>query len=192
MSDHLMHPDADEPGAGFDFAVGELELYLDGELSADDAAAVRRRLSADPAYAAALERLHADRLVRAAAYDLIERHESDPAAADRVAAAARRLASRGRAGVPLWAKVAAGMAACVLVGFGMGYMGPFDTGTTPAVPSPTPYAAAPGGASSTSLVAGPPPDGWYYLKDGRRVTPPPADPNDPRNVPELLPEPVGR
>ena len=175
--------DADEPGASFDFAVSELELYLDGELPADDAVAVRRRAAEDAAYAATLDRLHADRLDRAAAYDLIERGETEPAAADRVNAIARRLASRGRPGLPRWAKVVGGMAACVLVGFGMGYMGPFDTGPSPAVPNPTPYATPSGGGSLVSPVAGPPPDGWYYLKDGHRVTPTPVDaPQPPRPI----------
>ena len=126
----------------FDYYVAQLETYLDGELDASEAALVRQRLTEEPAYAAALERLHAERVARAAAFDYIERDEVDADAPGRITLAARKMSLRERAtGLPRWARIAGGVAACVLVGFGAGLMGPFDLGTSPAKPNSTPYAA---------------------------------------------------
>ena len=197
-------PNSDDETAGrdaggrreqFDFYVAELETYLDGELDAAEAAAVRGRLSAEPAYAAALDRLHAERLARAAAFDFIERGENDPAAADRLAAAARQLSLRARAtgGVPRWAKIVGGMAACALIGFALGYAGGFDFGTPPAKPSPTPFAA--NSAAGTDADNAVPQSGWVRYEAGRPVlTLPEAgeadrplrDPRHPQ-LPQLIP-----
>lgn len=154
MSEEIFNPDAGSSEASvemFDFYVAQLEAYLDGELSADEAAAVRTRLVEEPAYAAALDRLHRQRSDRLRAFENIEKYETDTAAAERVAAAARRLARQPAAAEylaeprnyawPLWTKVALGMAACVMVGFVGGLVGRYDIGSQPAQPNPTPIAS---------------------------------------------------
>src|SRR5688572_28994437 len=122
----------------FDFYVAQLEAYLDGELDAEEASQVRRRLMQEEAYAAALGRLHAQRVQRVEAYQRIERVETDNDAATRIAAAARRMALQENAtpgaaapGWPTWTKLVFGMAAYLLVGFGAGLVGVYDFGEAP-------------------------------------------------------------
>ena len=144
--------DPDESLAMFDFYVAQLEAYLDGELDADEAAAVRDRLGQEPTYAAALDRLHRERAQRVSVFEAIEHQEVDDAAVNRLMATARRLTLTGDESAdvdtleaegrswPLWVKVVSGMAACVLVGFAGGLVGGLDFGDTPARPNPTPMA----------------------------------------------------
>lgn len=144
----MFNPDGSPADASlemFDFHVTQLEAYLDGELDADEAVAVRTRVAEEPSYAAALDRLHRERGDRVRAFEAIERHETDAAAADRVVAAARRMAREAAPAAgprdyawPLWTKVAIGMAACVMVGFVGGLAGGYDFGAPPAQPNPTP------------------------------------------------------
>ena len=160
----------------FDFYVDLLETYLDGELDETEAAAVRARLADEPAYAAALQRLHAERTARAAAFDWVERHEIDADAAGRVVKNVGQSVLREQSrGIPPWAKLVGGMAACVLVGFGLGYAGGFDWGKPPAQPHATPYAAVPVGTDP----AAPPQSGWVRYEQGRPVmTLPESAPSD--------------
>ena len=125
----------------FDFYVAQLEAYLDGELNQQEAVEVRQRLMQEEAYAAALGRLHAQRVQRVEIFQQIERKEVDDRAASRVAASARSIAFQERTGRiwPMWTKVAFGMAACLLVGFGAGWVGDLNTGRQPAIPAPTAY-----------------------------------------------------
>lgn len=126
----------------FDFYVAQLEAYLDGELNSQEAVDVRQRLMQEEAYAAALGRLHAQRVQRMEVFQNIERQEIDEVAASRLVVSARTIALRERANHtwPMWTKIAFGMAACLLVGFGAGWIGDLNFGTTPSVPKPTPYA----------------------------------------------------
>lgn len=176
----------------FDFYVAQLEAYLDGELSREEAVAVRQRLVQEEAYAAALGRLHAQREQRAEIFASIERDETTAEAAARITASARQMSLRGRLqpaaaavapaapaarGWPLWAKVALGMAACILVGFGAGLVGVYDFGDAPAVPSPTQYAAGEQGEGFT---------GWVRYSNGERVLELPAE-DRPMGEPRILP-----
>lgn len=186
----------------FDFYVAQLEAYLDGELSGAEALAVRQRLIQEEAYAAALGRLHAQRAQRAEAFAQIERGEVDEASAARVVARARKIVTRARlepsAGPglsvaaaggrawPTWAKVVGGMAACVLVGFGVGLIGSYDFGGEPVrAGQPTPYGEA--GSDGTGR--------WVYLNaDNQPQVAIPAEnrpmPNPARPQPsELVPSP---
>lgn len=153
MSEAKFNPDGSPAEASaemFDYYVAQLEAYLDGELDADEATAVRVRLSEEPGYAAALDRLHRERGDRVRAFESIEHYETDPAAAERLVAAARRLAGQPAVAEylpsatardyawPLWTKVALGMAASVMVGFVGGLVGGYDFGAPQAQPNPTP------------------------------------------------------
>jgi anti-sigma factor RsiW len=149
MSEEMFNPDASPADASlemFDFHLVQLEAYLDGELDSDEAMAVRTRLAEEPAYAAALDRLHRDRSDRVRAFESIESHETDADAAERLVASARRMTRQEAvlaAGPrdyawPLWTKVAIGMAACVMVGFVGGLIGSYDIGSTPARSQSTP------------------------------------------------------
>src|SRR5690606_24441571 len=63
-TENLTNPAGHADVEMFDFYVAQLEAYLDGELDAEEAAQVRRRLMQEEAYAAALGRLHAQRVQR--------------------------------------------------------------------------------------------------------------------------------
>ncbi len=126
----------------FDFYVAQLEAYLDGELNSEEAIAVRSRLMQEEAYAAALGRLHAQRVQRLEVFKHIEREETNQAAVVRLTDSARKLTLHDRAGSrswPTWTKVVFGMAACLLVGFGAGWIGVYDLGESPSQARPTPF-----------------------------------------------------
>jgi hypothetical protein len=184
---------ASEAGAAkvelFDFYVAQLEAYLDGELDAEEAQQVRRRLMQEEAYAAALGRLHSQRIQRIEAYKRIEHDETDSQAAARIAANARRLALHdsfrstpaATHSWPTWAKVVFGMAACLLVGFAAGLVGTYDIGEAPAVGQSNPVPAAP--ADYT---------GWVQFVDGKPQFSVPQDAqplemNEERTTPLIFP-----
>jgi len=104
-----------------------LETYLDGELPIADAEGLWRRLSSEPALAAALDDLRTQRAAR-----LLVWQEMEPAAADerhlcrRVASSIRRHSHVES----LWrvSKVTSAAAAMILIGFGVGRMGNFNPG----------------------------------------------------------------
>jgi hypothetical protein len=173
----------------FDFYVAQLEAYLDGELDSEEAQQVRRRLMQEEAYAAALGRLHSQRIQRIEAYKRIEHHETDAQAAARIAANARRLAVQdsfrstpaATHSWPTWAKVVFGMAACLLVGFAAGLVGTYDVGEEPAIGQSNPVPAAPGDYT-----------GWIQYVDGKpqfRVPEgaQPLEMNEERTTPLIFP-----
>src|SRR5690606_2918646 len=151
----------------FDFYVAQLEAYLDGELDAEEAAQVLRRLMQEEAYAAALGRLHAQRVQRMAVFRQIEQGEGERAGSDCLTASPSwvrleaQLAPAGGGGSwPTWTKVVFGMAACLLVGVGAGMIGTYNVGESPAVaadPTPLPEVASPGSFT-----------GWVLYEDGRK------------------------
>lgn len=98
-----------------------LESYLDDALSPTEVAALDARLNEDAELTAALEQLRAERAARRQAFSSMEPSQ---AAADRFAghvlAAVRRKESGFRwSGFARWGGLAA---ACVLIGFGAGWM----------------------------------------------------------------------
>ncbi len=130
-------PESSQPDTGqaFDFYVEQLETYLDGELGHAEAATVRERLTLEPAYAASLARLQAQRHLR---IDHLCQPGDDEAAA-RLSHRASQLSSQNVAdSQPLrlatprawWLGLAA--AACLLVGFGVGTFAGLDFGNPPA------------------------------------------------------------
>jgi anti-sigma factor RsiW len=177
MSDVDHNPNTGADAASvelFDFYVAQLEAYLDGELDAGEASQVRRRLMQEDAYAAALGRLHAQRIQRIEIYKHIEHDETDEQAAARIAAAARRIALKEQAPVggggswPTWTKVVFGMAACLLVGFGAGLVGVYDIGEPPAAVQSNPVPEV--------MMS----DGWHQVVNGevRLSVPEDAEPMD--------------
>ncbi|MEM1012036.1 MAG: hypothetical protein AAGI46_07420 [Planctomycetota bacterium] len=154
MSDSNLSPstpddqaDASASGA-FDFYVEQLETYLDGELEPAEAETVRQRLAQEPAYAASLARLKAQRHLR---IDTLSQ-DGDDAAAARLNQCACALAAPGEAS-PMrigpakhvwWLGLAA--AACVMAGFGVGTFSGLDFGTSPApiMSNPIPAGDNPG------------------------------------------------
>lgn len=146
----------------FDFYVAQLEAYLDGELNSEEAVTVRRRLIQEEAYAAALGRLHAQRVQRLEVFKQIEREETNDAAVVRLTDSARQLAVQGRGALawPTWTKIVFGMAACLLVGFAGGLIGEYNVGTPPVPPNSTPY-TAPGGAEGFT--------GWVRMENGKPI-----------------------
>jgi hypothetical protein len=108
-----------------------LEAYLDGELSAQEAAEVRMRLAGDLHLSAELETLRAERAVRQSVFETYEPTELEAAA---VVARVERQVMRRRGWDRLnrglrWASAAA---ACIIVGFFVGSLGR-DGGGTPVV-----------------------------------------------------------
>lgn len=187
MSEPDFHSDAspvDGAHEVLDVHVAQLEAYLDGELSADDAAAVRARVAEEPACAAALDRLHRERMNRVQAFEMIEAAEVDPASVGRLAAAARGAVHAGAPvpasatedasdySWPLWTKIAVGMAASIMVGFVGGLVGGYDFGSTPAQPNSTPISARSdsgtdsGAAGSSNVKPGGRGTWVYYDENG--------------------------
>ncbi len=152
-SDQRVDASAEADGSGlFDFYVEQLETYLDGELQPDEVSQVRSRLAQEPAYAAALERLHRARATRVECF--CDESEADDAA-DRLCETARSLARSAASPVPpadratlgrismsgRW--IAGGIAACLLVGFTAGLLGRYDFGTAPDPATSNPVPSAP-------------------------------------------------
>lgn len=134
------HSDSrDEALPMFDFYVEQLETYLDGELDDAEAADVRKRLSEEPAYAAALDRLHHQRQMRLELFGQTNESEQDDLAAARLRACASRMCiedqraysrrAPGRSISRWW--ISSAIAACMVIAFGLGMYGRFDRGTTP-------------------------------------------------------------
>ena len=103
-----------------------LDAHLDGELPAEQAEELRVRLDVDPSLAAALEALRAERGVRQQAWRSME--PADDAAVDRFAdraiAATRSTSRRERFDFVLTKlKQVAAAAACVAIGFSVGWLG---------------------------------------------------------------------
>jgi hypothetical protein len=99
-----------------------LETYLDGELSTHEEDALRQRMAGDPALAAAMETVKAEREVRALVWKSCEPTE----------ASIRRLISRVDAAVDrhtVWAyrlsklRIASAAAACIVLGILIGRVG---------------------------------------------------------------------
>ena len=149
-------PDSNDTGM-FDFYVEQLETYLDGELPADEASAVRRRLAEEPAYAAALDRLGRDRRARVAALD----HDADPADAEaalRLTRRAAELAAIDRPATtlrlaPRWLGLAA--AAALLIAFGVGLLGGLDLARDRAPTAEVRSNPAPAVNANTTVVSDP-------------------------------------
>jgi anti-sigma factor RsiW len=99
-----------------------LEAYLDDELSAGEVVRLDQRLALEPALAAALQAQRSARAVRGALFKTLE---PDDALADRVAedvfAAVRRRAWNRR--IIRLAKVAGAVAASIVIGFTVGWVG---------------------------------------------------------------------
>ncbi len=165
----------------FDFYVAQLEAYLDGELDTDEATEVRKRLMQEEAYAAALGRLHSQRIQRIEAYRRIEREETDLEAASRIAASARRLAVQDRAYAagswPTWTKLVFGMAACLLVGFAAGMIGVYDFGDEPIQGEARPL--DPADSSATGEGAR-----WVYIDENNQQQA--VIPAEPKAMPRTL------
>ncbi len=156
------HFDSRDPEAAlpmFDFYVEQLETYLDGELDAVEAAGVRKRLTEEPAYAAALDRLHQQRQLRLDVLGQADHHEGDEVAAARLRACASRMSVAGRLGygdaaeagdvmtatrgVSRW-WIGSAVAACMLAAFSLGLYGRLDRGTPPAEVVSNPLPPLPG------------------------------------------------
>ena len=168
MSDNAFNTSDSGPSEGelerFDFYVEQLETYLDGELDDREAEVVRQRLAEEPAYAAALRRLHRERDGRLdcftacgpddaavqrlmqSATAMVNAEASTEAPAARTELKPTAAASRRTAfglPMPLW-QIGSALAACVVIGFGLGVYGDFDLGTPPAQSNPTGYQIAEG------------------------------------------------
>jgi anti-sigma factor RsiW len=108
-----------------------LETYLDDELASPQAEALRQRLSAEPGLADALEQLRFERDARKQYFSALEPADD---AVQRLLAGVHRQIGRER----VWTlraralRSVSGVAACLLVGFGGGYL--FRGAST--VPSP--------------------------------------------------------
>src|SRR5688572_9327850 len=99
-----------------------LEAYTDGELTTGEEDALRQRLKNESELAAALESVRAQRETRTAVW---KSYEPTPAAVERVIAHVERAVDRHNA----WAyrlarwRVPAAAAACILIGFSVGWLG---------------------------------------------------------------------
>jgi hypothetical protein len=114
-----------------------LETWLDGELGPIEASEVQRRLATDPELSAAQADLRRERELRAAHFAAIEPTDAENRDfLDRVEA---NIARRRRWTIyHQFARTAGAIAACVAIGFGIGWMGrgsggPSNRGMTPAV-----------------------------------------------------------
>jgi anti-sigma factor RsiW len=129
-----------------------LSAFIDGELSPQEEATLRDRLSADPSLASAIETLRADRAVRAALWPTFE---PDEAAVGRLIDRVDRSIDRQT----IWThrlanlRVISSAAACIIVGLFIGRVafgprgGPIDGSNLPIVAGPqvqTVMAPAPG------------------------------------------------
>jgi anti-sigma factor RsiW len=123
-----------------------LEEYLDGELSAADARALEERSLREPALASELNRLRADRQIRAQAWRAMEGDEAAvTAVAGRVIANIERRESftfllRGL-------RIGAAAAACIVLGLTVGF---FARSANPAHPD-SPEALVPPSSDQTAL-----------------------------------------
>lgn len=130
-----------------------LESYVDGELPAPQEDALRRRLEAEPQLAATLETLRGERDVRAAVF---AGYEPSEAAVRRVVGNIERKVDQHRA----WAyrlskyRVPTAAAACILIGFMVGWIGRGGSGG----PAPLNTSPAGGGTNSTLATARPNPN----------------------------------
>src|SRR4051812_7359596 len=103
-----------------------LETYLDDELSAEEGDALRRRLSAEPALAVAMDQLRQDRELRQQAFGTMEPADRETVAAtDTIVRSLRQAATRdlvwsGRLRILRQASAAA---ACIMVGVLVGWFG---------------------------------------------------------------------
>ena len=104
----------------------QLETLLDGELTVDEEFALRQRITVEPALAAALERLRAERDLRSLVWRAVEPGEAHVTKlVSNVRGAIRRdevWNTRRRA-----LRYVSGLAACILVGFLMGRYLPYGT-----------------------------------------------------------------
>ena len=97
-----------------------LEVFLDGESSPPEMGEVRGRLAVEPALAEALRNLQAERSVRSALFTAIE---PAPAEVERFIGDVRATIRHreGRRVRFVWIRRAGALAACVLIGFSLGY-----------------------------------------------------------------------
>lgn len=99
-----------------------LDEYLDGALDADEAGRLRARLTREPGLAAVLEELESHRTARAAVWTSLESSDAQVEKfARRVTTAARRQEARGH--VRRYARFGSAAAACLLVGYFVGWAG---------------------------------------------------------------------
>jgi len=109
-----------------------LSAYIDGELSAEESAALQLRVSADPSLASAIEQLRADRVVRSA---LWQNFEPDEAAVGRLIDRVDRAIDRQTVWTHRLAnlRIIGSAAACIIVGLFIGRVafgprgGPIDS-----------------------------------------------------------------
>jgi len=121
-----------------------LEEYLDGALPPGEAERLRGRIGREPELAAALEELEADRASRAAVWSALEPDEAEVQRfAKRVTTAARRTEVWGH--VRRYARFGSAAAACLLLGYFVGWA---EQGRGPGGPG------RPGGTSVNQVSGG--------------------------------------
>lgn len=99
-----------------------LESYLDDDLSPEQVARADERLAADPSFAAGLADLRRQRALRAAALASVAPSPVEAQAlADRLLLAVHRLQRQRKFARLTW--IAGGIAACLIAGFGVGWIG---------------------------------------------------------------------
>jgi hypothetical protein len=139
-----------------------LEEYLDGALAPDEIGRLCARLAAEPALSAELDELRAARATRAAVWTSLEPSEADAMRfAARVAGAARRQDRWSRVGV--YARFGSAAAACLLVGFFLGWLGRDRGPTAPALNMPA--------AHVNDFVEGPAPSLGVTIREVRYEVP---------------------
>jgi anti-sigma factor RsiW len=98
-----------------------LETYLDGELPMSEAEGLWRRLAAEPELSAALDELRASRAIRMSTWESAEPTDLETVVlVNRVKSAVRR--RRGLEGVRRVLVFATAAAACIAIGFNIGWL----------------------------------------------------------------------
>lgn len=108
-----------------------LEMWLDGELSAEESLALTARLESEPALAGALKQLRAERALRQPFWDSLQ---TDPASAEAVIGRVQASMDRRRVWSMQvrWMSAVASAAACLVVGLMIGRFLLAPAPTTPA------------------------------------------------------------
>jgi anti-sigma factor RsiW len=128
-----------------------LDEYLDGQLAPADAQRLGRRLALETQLADELAALRAERAVRQSVFTaLTPEPKIAEAFSRRVASAARRQALRTRFGG--MSRIAAGIAACVAIGFAAGWIGRgHGAASAPTVPAAVARNNIPSGPSAVAV-----------------------------------------
>jgi anti-sigma factor RsiW len=105
--------------SGIETEIERIEESLDGAMGADEAAALRERIAAEPALAELMEHLRGERGARAAVYAGLEPSDNEvQELADRIISTARHSVPRQRH-LPWRSAIA--VAACMVIGFFAGW-----------------------------------------------------------------------